>query len=125
MGAVVLDMVRSRKEGKGHDRPHLLDAQLTHWLVRLPPLPVLVVVETVSELSTESASMLFLPSADPEESEGELGTDGGVDIEGERDTSVNDMSDIEVVMAGGEEGTDGEEEEEEEEKEEEEGVVVG
>jgi hypothetical protein len=84
----------------------LLDAQLTHWLVRLPPLPVLAVVAAVSELRTESASMLFLASVDPDERLGELGADEGEDIEGERDVSVIEWSDVEVVTPGGEEGMD-------------------
>ena len=91
----------------------MLDAQLTHWLVRLSPLPVL---EVESELRTESVSMLFV-SLDPDERRGELGTDGGGGIEGERDISFTDMSDVAVVIVGGEEGT--------EEEEEEEGIVVG
>ena len=38
---------------------------------------------------------------------GELGTDGveGISIEGDRDISVIDVSDTEVVMVGGEEGS--------------------
>jgi len=57
---------------EGHDRPHLLDAQLIHWPVRLPPLAVLVLAR-VSELRTESSSVLFLASADPDRRRGELG----------------------------------------------------
>ena len=106
------------KDGKGHDRPHLLDAQLTHWLVRLSPLPVL---EVLSELRTDSASMLFA-SVDSDERRGELGTDGGWGIEGERDISVVDLPEVAVVMVGGEESA---EEEEEKEEDGDEGVVVG
>jgi len=65
---------------EGHDQ---LDAQLIHWLVRLPPLAVLVLAR-VSELRTESASMLLLASADPDKRREELGTGGGECIEGER-----------------------------------------
>jgi len=68
---------------EGHDRPHLLDAHLIHWLVRLPP-PAVLVLARVSELRTESASMLFLASAGPDKRRGELGTGGGGGIEGER-----------------------------------------
>ena len=74
----------------------------------------------VSELRTESVSALSVALADPDERRGELGTDEGGGIEGERDMSVIDVSDVAVVMVGGEEGRDREEEEEEEE-----GVVVG
>jgi len=116
-GSCILNM--DTKED--HDRPHLLDAQLTHWLVRLPPLAVLVLAR-VSELRTESASVLFLASADPEKRRGELGTGGGEGIEGEkRGTPVIDTSDVEVVVAGGEGGTA----EEWEEAEEDDKVVVG
>ena len=65
---------------KGHDRPHLLDAQLIHWLIRLPPLAVLV----RARVRTESSSMLLLASVDPDKRRGELGTGGGEGIEGER-----------------------------------------
>jgi len=68
---------------EGHDRPHLLNAQLIHWLVRLPPLAVLVLAR-VSELRTESTSMLFLASAGTDKRRGGLGTGGGECIEGER-----------------------------------------
>ena len=110
-GVARINVVRSRK-GRGHDRAHLLDAQLTHWLVRLSPLPVL---EVVSELRIESVSMLFA-SVDPDERRGKLGTDGDGDggIEGERDVSFIDMSDGAVVMVGGGEGTEKEKEEEDE-----------
>ena len=66
-------------------------------------------VATESELSTETASILFLfASVDPDQRGGELGTDGveGIGIEGDRDISVIDVSDVEAVMVGGEEGTD-------------------
>ena len=65
-------------------------------------------VATESELNTESASILFLlASVNPDQRGGELGTDGaeGISIEGDRDISVIDVSDIEVVMVGGEEGS--------------------
>jgi len=68
---------------EGHDQPHLLDAQLIHWLVRVPPLAVLVQAR-VSELRTESASILFPASVGPDKRRGELGTGGGEGIEGER-----------------------------------------
>jgi len=105
-GSCILKHRHGRRRGKGYDRPHLLDAQLTHWLVRLPPLAVLVLA-IVSKLRTESASVLILPSADPYKTRGELGTKGGEDIEGERDIVVIDVidtSDVEVVTVGGEEG---------------------
>ena len=92
-----------KAEKKGYDRPHLLDAQLTHWLVRLPPLAVLVLA-TVSELRTESASTLFVASADPYENRGELGTEGDEGAEDDRDTAVVGMSDVELIT--GEEGVD-------------------
>ncbi len=94
---------KQEKKGKGHDRPHLLDAQLIHWVVRLPAV---LEVAKVSELRTESVSMFFIASADPDERRGELGTDRGGSIEGERDISVIDISDVALVMVGGEEGTD-------------------
>ena len=98
----------------------MLDAQLTHWLVRLSPLPVL---EVVSELRIESASMLFV-SVDSDERRGELGTDGGGGIEGKRDISFIDMSDGAVVMVGGEEGTE-KREDDDDDDDDDEGVVVG
>jgi hypothetical protein len=82
------------KKGMCYDRPHLLDAQLIHWLVRLPPLAVLVLA-TVSELRMEVTSMLFVASADPDGGRGKLGTDGGADmgvgIERERGISCIDV----------------------------------
>lgn len=102
MGAVY-QASTCKAEKKGYDRPHLLDAQLTHWLVRLPPLAVLVLA-TVSELRTESASTLFVASADPYEKRGELGTEGDEGTEDDRDTAVVGMSDVELVT--GEEGVD-------------------
>jgi len=52
-GSCILNM--DMKEA--HDRPHLLDAQLIHG--SLPP-PTVLVLARVSELRTESASVLFL-----------------------------------------------------------------
>ena len=65
----------------------------------------MLVLATVSELRMENASMLFLASANPNERGGELGTDGKG---GERGASAVDMSDVAVVIGGGEGGTLGE-----------------
>lgn len=94
-----------KEGGKRYDRPHLLEAQLTHWLALLPPLAVLVLA-TVSKLCTESTSTLSLASADLYETVGELGTAGGEGIEGDSGTPAIDMSDVEMVTEGWEEGVD-------------------
>ena len=84
----------------------MIDVQPIHQLIQLSTLPLVRGGAIISELHTESTSMLFFTSIDPDERREELGTDGGGGIEGGRRISVIDLFDVAVVIVGDEEGLD-------------------